>query len=205
MEGSQPSEDAKHRRYERMVGGVTLIATLAAAGFAGGAYVQAKRQADIAQAALIESDHPFLDLGIKRNADVPRGGKAYLSTTLTITNQGSRAAALRYAEFAIVDKGTVPEAMSVIAKPGLAALGLNCAGQAIGKVIPAGRGIRIECNSVVPKQNGIAQHLIGAMFYSGQLGTQWRRTVNLVEMTNGDWIDTRPFQELETKIDPALP
>ena len=203
MEGSQSSEEAKHRRYERAVGGITLIATLAAAGFAGGAYVQAKRQADIAQTTLIESDHPFLDLDIKRNADVARGGKTYLSTTLTVTNQGSRTAALQYAEFAIVDEGTMPEAMKVITRPGLVVLGMNCGSQIIRKVIQPSKGVRTECTSVVPMQSGVQQHLVGAMEYSGQLGVRWQRTFDLLEMTNGDWIDVRPYRELERRVDTA--
>lgn len=200
-ETPQADEEIKHRRYERIVGTVTLIATLCAAGFAGGAYLQAKRQANIAQAALIESDHPFLEFNATSNADFSRGGKAYRSVTVTITNQGSRTAALQYAEFAIVNGDTEAAALDAVSKRGLVTLGLNCAGQIIRKTLPAAGSIRTECRSVVPRDNKVTQRLVGVMAYGGQLGTRWKQTVDMFEIGNGEWSDARPTFDLETRTD----
>ncbi len=112
-------EETTQRRYERVVGAVTLIATLAAAGFAGGAYVQAKRQGDIAQEALIESDHPFLQLSAKSNPDIVRAGEAYISVSLKLTNVGSKVAMLDRAEFALADDSNLAPTVASVTRPGL--------------------------------------------------------------------------------------
>ncbi|TXN05921.1 hypothetical protein FV242_01750 [Methylobacterium sp. WL64] len=200
-ENPHADEEAKHRRYERIVGSVTLIATLCAAGFAGGAYLQAKRQADIAQTALIESDHPFLELGIQKGAEVHRDGKTYVRVTLNIKNQGSRPAALQYAEFAIVNEGAAEEALSAMSKTGLVGLVVLCAPQIIRKVIPVAGTISTEFRSQVPVVDRVQQNLVGGFVYSGQLGTAWRQTVNRRELTSGEWADFRPAFDFETRIE----
>lgn len=203
-ENSEADEETKHRRYERVIGTVTLIATLCAAGFAGGAYIQAKRQADIAQAALFESDHPFLEFSATSNADVYRGGKPYRSVAVIIKNQGTRAAVLHLAEFAIVEAETEAAAVDAMSKAGIIQLGLNCTGQVIRKIIQPAAGIRMECRSEIPKtspKDPAFQHLVGVIEYGGGLGVRWKQTVNAIEMTGEDWIDVRPKTVIETRTD----
>jgi len=191
-------EETTHRRYERRIGTATLIATLVAAVCAGGAYYQARRQADIAQAALIESDHPFLELSAKRNADISRDGKTYLSVTATITNQGSKPAALQYAQFAIVNASTPAETALQDFKS-------DCAVQLIRMVVPVNGSVRTECRSKIPKPDRELdpQHLVGVIVYGGQLGARWRQSVDMGELTGGEWFDVHPSYDLETRIDGA--
>ncbi|MCJ2093835.1 hypothetical protein MKK67_15235 [Methylobacterium sp. J-072] len=203
-EGPQPDEETKHRRHERIVGTITLIATLCAAGFAGGAYVQARRQADIAQAALVESDHPFLEFTATSNPDVSRGGKRYSSVNLTIQNQGTRAAVIHLAEFAIVEEDTVAAALDAISKAGLVILGQNCTRQISRKVLQPTTSFSFECVSVIPKRGPKdlhLQHLVGSVAYGGALGARWRQTFNMLEMTGGEWVSFGYTADLETRTD----
>lgn len=191
--GSNSDEETTHRRYERIVGTVTLIATLLAAGFAGGAYVQAKRQADIAQAALIESDHTFLEVSAKGNADPAKIDGTRASMTITIANQGSRAASIQFALFSIMEReGT--GARAKLTNPSTV-----CGGPVLQKVIPPSGSVHTDCTFVLSKPNMPSAHLVGTLVYSGQLGARWRRDIDMVELPTGHWMDAFPNADRESR------
>lgn len=192
-EGPQADEEIVHRRYERWMGGLTLAATICAAVFAGGAYFQAKRQADIAQAALIESDHPFLEVSAKGNADPAKIDGAHAWMTITITNQGSRAATIQFALFSLM------EMEGGGAKTKLTNPSSVCGGPPLQKVIPPAGSVRTDCTFALSKPNMPSAHLVGALVYGGQLGARWRRTVDMVELQSGQWMDAFPNVDQESR------
>lgn len=203
-EGSERNEEAKHRRYERTIGTITLIATLCAAGFAGGAYVQARRQADIAQAALIESDHPFLKLSLQNKSNAVWEGKTYASLTVTIANLGSKAAALQLVHFAIVN-----DPAQVVPPPGgglvggLRAFQFDCVDMRSRKVVPANGSVQFDCKSQVPVPEKGVQHFAGLFTYTGQLGVTWSQWVDLIPDYPNAWTENplQPAFNRETRVD----
>lgn len=203
-EGPQATEEVVHRRYERWVGGITLFATLCALGFTAGAYVQAKRQADIAQAALIESGHPFLTLSLTDRPSVVKNGKTYIALTVTITNHGSKAAALKVIHFAIVN-----DPAQVVPQPGggivggLQALRFDCVDVRTRKIVPANGNVQLDCLSVVPVPDKGEQHFAGLFTYTGQLGVIWNQWVDLTREYKAGWTENplQPAFNRETRVD----
>lgn len=202
-EKPQADEEAKHRRYERTIGTITLIATLCAAGFAGGAYVQARRQADIAQAALIESDHPFLKLSLTDRPSIVKGGKTYTAVTVTITNHGSKAAALQVIHFAIVNDPAqvVPPNSGIVG--GLQAMRFDCVDVGTRKIVPANGSVQLDCVSLVPVPDKGEQHFAGLFTYTGQLGVIWSQWVDLTREYKAGWTENplQPAFNRETRVD----
>lgn len=203
-ENPQADEGVTHRRYERWMGGITMAVTICAAGFAGGAYVQTKRQADIAQAALVESDHPFLKLSLQNKPNTVREGKTYASLTVTIANLGSKAAALQLVHFAIVN-----DPAQVVPPPGgglvggLRAFQFDCVDMRSRKVIPANGSVQFDCKSQVPVPEKGVQHFAGLFTYTGQLGVTWSQWVDLIPDYPNAWTENplQPAFNRETRVD----
>lgn len=176
-EGWHP-EERTHHRIERVFWGwttalyaLTFVATAAAAWFAYSAFIQAKRQADIAERSLIESDRPLIYIHVDQSSY----GSEF-DASIAISNLGTKPAIIIQSDFWHNDSGIVNYSKS-----------LEVCFVFRNEVMITERKITPDCKYSGDIKNPI-HHLYGFIKYKSLAGAEWIQKIDyFLSLNDLEW------------------
>ena len=160
-------------RYGYALNVGVAILTLIGASFAVGTYLQTKRQADIAQKALAESDRPLIYIHVDQSSRAKEG-----DASINISNLGTKPAIVVVAGFWNNDSGVVDYGRS-----------LKACFRYVREILISSQTIRPDCQFIGNRDNAI-RHLYGFIHYKSVTGSEWLQKIDyFFNPGDGEWYE----------------